>query len=333
MLKVFNCGQGDSMKLCFKGCYWDDLPLYIDLGPSTYRRKIRNPQFDLLITHCHDDHILGADFSRTSTMRDLYIPAYLPELRKILGKLTLRKPKIPLPPSGNVYLVHDGYQMGQCKHNSVLNPSLDPLVLFGLRKIDDNLVRRFLEQYGTSVDSILDSNDDDELNYVQKPSGYQPKLFVQAAVQRIAQKRAPTLDKAIKSFMEYDSNKLSVVFQYCNAEQRFLLTGDADVSVFKRIIKRNDQRIKCTVLKVPHHGSKKNLNQSILEYMSPKYAIFSHKNGLFGNSSDPHPNKEVLGWCRSLNIKMYFTNDVVKDARVIEHSHRGAVLDADTVIQ
>lgn len=83
MLTVFNCGQGDAFKIESDGCYWSDVPLYIDCGPKSFKSIVSENEIDLLITHNHDDHIKGFDFSNVNKIRDLYIPAYFPEIRKI----------------------------------------------------------------------------------------------------------------------------------------------------------------------------------------------------------------------------------------------------------
>ena len=66
-------------------------------------------------------------------------------------------------------------------------------------------------------------------------------------------------------------------------------------------------------MKVPHHGSKENLDEKILTAIDPKTAIISHNNGRFGRAKDSHPNMEVLTLLEKKHIKILITNDVVKD--------------------
>lgn len=95
----------------------------------------------------------------------------------------------------------------------------------------------------------------------------------------------------------------------------FLLTGDASKKVFNRLI--NDGKdISSDYLKIPHHGSKNNMNKRILDAINPEVAIISHKNGHFGKSSDPHPNEEIIELLQDNGIKILISNDIIKDGDV-----------------
>ena len=96
----------------------------------------------------------------------------------------------------------------------------------------------------------------------------------------------------------------------------FLLTGDASKKVFKRLI-CSDELIYSQYLKVPHHGSKKNLTNKILSYINPKVAIISHNNGRFGKAKDSLPNQEILDMLMKRNTKILITNDVIKNGKII----------------
>ena len=197
MLSVFNCGQGDAIKLKPQNCYWSDIPLYIDLGPSDFHKTIVDTEIELLLTHCHDDHIRGSTFPPEIVIQNLYLPAYLPEYYKIMNKLKARMPSIPRPTNGSATLVYDGFQMGHCRHNIVLNPPLDPLHLFQIDKIDDDLVDTFLKKFNTSVDDILSSTSGFEFDVIE-PDSYQAKEFIRATIYLIALKRTTSLEQAIK---------------------------------------------------------------------------------------------------------------------------------------
>lgn len=92
----------------------------------------------------------------------------------------------------------------------------------------------------------------------------------------------------------------------------FLLTGDASKKVFYRLL-REGKEIKADYLKVPHHGSKKNLDEKILDNIAPKVAIISHDSRRFGKAKDPHPNMEVLTLLQEKHVRVLITNDVVKN--------------------
>lgn len=96
---------------------------------------------------------------------------------------------------------------------------------------------------------------------------------------------------------------------FCN--KKMLLTGDVSKKALKRLIKEGKD-ISASYLKVPHHGSKYNMNERILDHIAPKVAIISHNNGHFGTSRDTHPNVEVLEYLQKRNIKILLTNDIKK---------------------
>ena len=103
--------------------------------------------------------------------------------------------------------------------------------------------------------------------------------------------------------------------------ETMLLAGDASKKVFNRLIKEGTD-ISASYLKMPHHGSKYNMNQKILNKINPRVAIISHDNGHFGRSEDTHPNQEVLNLLSSKNINVLITNDVVKNGVTIMDKHR-----------
>lgn len=73
----------------------------------------------------------------------------------------------------------------------------------------------------------------------------------------------------------------------------FLLTGDASKKVFRRLINEGKD-ISAGYLKMPHHSSIKNIDESILQMIKPEVAIISHGNRRFGKSKESLPNQETL---------------------------------------
>ncbi len=338
MLTVFNCGQGDAIKLESDCCVFNSgKPLYIDLGPSSFTCTINSPVIDLLITHSHDDHICGKFNNNNFIVDTLYIPAYFPEIYKILKKL-LRGQFVKIPTAfQRVELLCEGSTFGECRHMEVLNPPLNPNDIFSKKnnfEFSLQEVELFLEQNGTSVNDIV--NQDTPFNNITYPEGYSGRVFVTIAVSIIKQLTRNgnvTIEKAIKRFLEFDANKISVVFKYHEEISGlvYLMTGDADRSVFNRLIKKN-RCLKSDVLKVPHHGSIKNLSKRILSKISPSVAIISHNNGKFGKAQDTHPNTGVIDMLKKSGSAVYYTNDVIKNGVLTESAHSGQIVNAATVI-
>ena len=99
-------------------------------------------------------------------------------------------------------------------------------------------------------------------------------------------------------------------------DETMLLTGDASKKVFKRLIQERKD-ISASYLKMPHHGSKHNMNKKILKEIDPKVAIISHDNGHFGTAKDTHPNQEILELLQKEKIEILITNDIRKDNMII----------------
>lgn len=108
------------------------------------------------------------------------------------------------------------------------------------------------------------------------------------------------------------THDLCVVLMARYPEGTFLFTGDASKKVFYRLLEE-EKDISADYLKVPHHGSKENLDEQILKKILPKVAIISHNNGRFGKAKDTHPNMEVLTLLQEKDIEILITNDVVKN--------------------
>ena len=107
------------------------------------------------------------------------------------------------------------------------------------------------------------------------------------------------------------THDICIVLKTTFKNKSVLLTGDASKKVFKRLI-REGKDISAEYLKMPHHGSKQNMNRKILNQIRPQVAIISHNNGHFGTAKDTHPNQEILDLLQNEKIKILLTNDVVK---------------------
>lgn len=130
--------------------------------------------------------------------------------------------------------------------------------------------------------------------------------------------KKPTRKKMGKIHREFveSSHNVSMVLKATYSGISFLLTGDASKKVFRRLM-REGKDISADYLKIPHHGSKKNMQEDILDVINPQVAIISHKNGRFGKAKDTHPNKEVLSMLQRKKIKIMLTNDVEKEGITI----------------
>jgi len=85
-------------------------------------------------------------------------------------------------------------------------------------------------------------------------------------------------------------NQTSLVFKLSFGEFDALLTGDVAPPATDMLALSEHQRVEWEVLKVPHHGSKNGLTESMVKSTNPKLAIISSgKNNRYG-----HPHQETL---------------------------------------
>lgn len=100
-----------------------------------------------------------------------------------------------------------------------------------------------------------------------------------------------------------DNNDLSSVFTFTNGKFKVLFTGDINLTKNFGLIERSIGKL--DILKVPHHGSRYNLNNKFLELADPYLSVISvGKNNKYG-----HPAKEVLSMIKALKVKSLRTDE------------------------
>lgn len=98
-----------------------------------------------------------------------------------------------------------------------------------------------------------------------------------------------------------DSNNYSLVFAIKYKDFVALETGDAENQI---LLKAITSPLGVTVLKVPHHGSKKSLSGEVLNLLNPKLAVISvGEKNRFG-----HPATETLEILKNFGTPVYRTD-------------------------
>lgn len=110
--------------------------------------------------------------------------------------------------------------------------------------------------------------------------------------------QAPPASKAA----ERDANNYSVVLKLSYGEFDALLTGDIEDAASDFVSESYDLR-GIEYLKIPHHGSKNGLSESLLTEVNPQLAVIS-----VGKNSFGHPHPEVLELLK--NTKILRTDEV-----------------------
>ena len=99
-------------------------------------------------------------------------------------------------------------------------------------------------------------------------------------------------DEEAKSVMdekkeESATNKSSMILLFHPQGRNFLLAGDACSASIHQAIIDYPELEGCT-LKVPHHGSKRNLTTEVIDLLKPSQAVISCK------GTKKHPNKAIV---------------------------------------
>lgn len=101
-----------------------------------------------------------------------------------------------------------------------------------------------------------------------------------------------------------DSNNSSIVVKLEFGDISFLLTGDAEKEAEGEMVSRYGNRLKSTVLKASHHGSRTGSSLDFLKMVRPQVAVIScGRKNKFG-----FPHKEVMDKLARFKIKVYRTD-------------------------
>lgn len=98
-----------------------------------------------------------------------------------------------------------------------------------------------------------------------------------------------------------DNNEASIVLKAEYGEVSFLLMGDADIDMEKKLMAA--QNVKATILKAGHHGSNTSSSLPFIQAVNPEAAILSYGQ----DNSYGHPHAEVINNLKKVNSKIYGT--------------------------
>ena len=100
-----------------------------------------------------------------------------------------------------------------------------------------------------------------------------------------------------------DDNEKSLVIGFTLMNKSFLVTGDADKGIERKIIKDHPD-LRVDILKAGHHGSNTSSDEEFIKTIDPDEAVIScGKNNKYG-----HPHKEVLSILNKYHIKIRRTD-------------------------
>ena len=114
---------------------------------------------------------------------------------------------------------------------------------------------------------------------------------------------APLEDFEGKTAKDYNTSSLVLKMAY--GKSTFLFTGDAPISIEKKLAEEGSD-ISSQVLKISHHGSKTSTSNLFLEKVNPEIAVIQvGKDNRYG-----HPSPEVLERLAKYGIKVMRTDQV-----------------------
>lgn len=346
---VINVGQGDCTIINVVGeCKYKNYSIIVDLGDGNkdiFNNLKLKDNIILCLTHSHKDHIGGLNtvFNHINKIKEVWIPAYFNELIVITkfilslkGVNTLRVNtsiqncqndissynSLQNIFNKNVKIVYDGLKI--CDHILIHNPTL---LLSNLFKIEENEFKTKLMNFDFEEISNWSDNFDDFkstlLMYMDRYNDnlkINEKMFILEMLNYLRDDiinfiENPSINKFNKIYTKLNltTNDCSIIneFKHKILKSSSLFTGDASIKVFNRLIKENKLN-EVQILKIPHHGSNKNISKKILDKLNPEYCIVSHNNGLFGKQKDPHPNLSVIHLLNNLRYTTLYTNNVIK---------------------
>lgn len=101
-----------------------------------------------------------------------------------------------------------------------------------------------------------------------------------------------------------NQNENSIIMKVTAGKISYLFTGDAEKNAENAVVQAHPNKLKSTVLKSGHHGSKTSSSHAFLDLVTPTYATISAGKG----NSFGHPTDEILNRYEYLGIKVFRTD-------------------------
>ncbi|MBL7045875.1 MAG: MBL fold metallo-hydrolase [Parcubacteria group bacterium] len=100
-----------------------------------------------------------------------------------------------------------------------------------------------------------------------------------------------------------EANAGSIIGRLVYGDTSFMLTGDSPKSIEKYLVDIDGEKLKSTVLKAGHHGSKTSSDVSFLGFVDPLHIVVSAgENNRYG-----HPHEDVINLFKQFEIPFLYT--------------------------
>lgn len=239
-------------------------------------QKYYNQQYiDLvIITHCDSDHYGGMQYLinkhkeggnfciKKVWVHDPYKHVNVDDVKYVRKRETLRQRL------NAAYSFNDGSNLLESLDKAMISrtevfagDSYDPINLIVLGP-DEEYYESLIPEFRVDLDFKEDQTED-----------------VYEGLVTYFQSEDDFFSKALEDAYDDKSkvNQSSIVFVFVAKEKLFLFTGDAGKEALHRIIDVDKNNILKDIqwLKVPHHGSKHNLDNNIIAHLNPKVSYIS----------------------------------------------------------
>lgn len=226
----------------------------------------------------------------------------------IFIKLPFKQETFLIDTGGRLNFKQKKWQARQQKHSSDYN-LLPFLKSLGCTKIDHLLVTHNDADHMGELMNVLNKVKVKNL-YLAKGSHMELKKLLQPikGTKIHLLKKGDTVGKKLKlQILSPESsqgeNNDSLVTYFNLNQQRFLLTGDLEITG-EEVLLKNYPQLKIDFLKIGHHGSNTSTSETLLKQMQPKYAIISvGKKNRYG-----HPTQETLTKLKRHKITVFRTD-------------------------
>ena len=220
-----------------------------------------------------------------------------------------------ITPNNKKVLIDGGGTMNSSGKFDIGENTLLPYLLDrGVRKIDYIMISHFDADHCQGLLAILNSIKVKNIiisKQAEKVSNFEKimETVIKKKINVIVVKRGDVIkvDNYVEIKILYPESKLyfddinsnSIVAKLKYNKFTMLFTGDIESKAEERIVKIAKKELKCTILKVAHHGSKTSTTEEFTEAVKPEIALIGvGKNNKFG-----HPNDEVIKRIKNFRSK------------------------------
>ena len=120
-------------------------------------------------------------------------------------------------------------------------------------------------------------------------------------------------------------NNNSLVCKLLYKDFSMLFTGDIEEIAEEKILSLYKNKLKSTILKIAHHGSKTSSMQEFIDAVSPGISLI----GVGKNNNFGHPNEEIIQRLKNKNIKVYRTD---KNGEIKIEFNKDGTIDIKSII-